>query len=81
MEVIPLDVSGLPPPEPLETILDRLGHLPRGTCLRVLHRRQPWPLFTILDERGFRHRMRPCPEPGFEILIWHAADADPPGEP
>jgi hypothetical protein len=78
---IVLDVSGLPAPEPMETILSELDRLPPGRHLRVLHRRAPWPLLPMLDERGFRHRLRPCDNPGFEILIWRAGDADPvPGD-
>ncbi len=72
-----LDVSDLPAPEPMEAILSELERLPPGRHLRVLHRRAPWPLLPILDERGFRHRLRACAAPGFEVLIWHAGDPDP----
>ncbi len=71
-----LDVSALPAPEPLEVVLDALGHLDEGDYLRVLHRREPWPLFPILEERGFAYRLQPGQRSAFEILIWRKADAD-----
>ena len=54
-----IDVSTLPAPEPLEAVLDALTHLSPGDYLRVLHRREPWPLFPILEERGFASRLLP----------------------
>jgi len=69
-----LDVSELAAPEPMECILVELESLAPGEYLRVLHRREPWPLFPILEERGFGHELRPCQPPGFAILIWRAAD-------
>ena len=69
-----LDVSELAPPEPMERILVELDSLAAGEYLRVLHRREPWPLFPLLEQRGFGHDMRPCQPPGFAILIWRAAD-------
>jgi uncharacterized protein (DUF2249 family) len=69
-----LDVSELAPPEPLERILDAAEELRAGERLRVLHRREPWPLFPMLEDRGFAHRMRALNPPGFEILIWRAGD-------
>ncbi|MBI1732101.1 MAG: DUF2249 domain-containing protein [Gammaproteobacteria bacterium] len=69
-----LDVSALAPPEPMERILAALESLAPGECLRVLHRREPWPLFPLLEQRGFAHAMRPYDPPGFVILIWRADD-------
>lgn len=69
-----LDVSDLPPPEPMERILEALEELDPGQYLRVLHRREPWPLFSMLDEMGFAHRLQAREPPGFEILIWSAHD-------
>lgn len=69
-----LDVSELAPPEPMERILAELESLAAGEYLRVLHRREPWPLFPLLEQRGFRHDMRQRQPPGFAILIWRAAD-------
>lgn len=70
-----IDVSELPPPEPMERILDALENLPRGEYLRVRHSRQPWPLFDILGELGYDYEMEELGPSAFEIRIWRAADA------
>jgi uncharacterized protein (DUF2249 family) len=49
-----LDVSDLPPPEPLERALDALAELPVGDRLLLLHRRQPFPLYDLLRRMGYR---------------------------
>lgn len=45
-----LDVSDLEPPEPMERILDALDEMPAEDCLRVRHRREPYPLYNNLIE-------------------------------
>ena len=49
-----LDVSDLPAPEPLERALDALATLPPGDRLLLCHRRQPYPLFDLLQRMGYR---------------------------
>lgn len=49
-----LDVSDLPPPEPLEQALDALSALAPGDRLVLRHRRQPYPLYDILKRMGYR---------------------------
>ncbi|HJX11124.1 MAG TPA: DUF2249 domain-containing protein, partial [Candidatus Binatia bacterium] len=48
-----LDVSDLPPPEPLEQVTAALGNLAPGDYLRILHRREPLLLYPWLEEHGF----------------------------
>lgn len=65
-----IDVRDLAPPEPLERILDALADLPAGAWLRVLHRRDPVPLYRMLKDMGYRWDTS-SPEQGrFEIVIW-----------
>ncbi|MCC7411823.1 MAG: DUF2249 domain-containing protein [Gammaproteobacteria bacterium] len=71
-----LDVSDLPPPEPMERILTALESLSPGDWLCVLIHRQPWPLLPELEALGYAWRMQDRDPPGFEILIWRAGDAD-----
>ena len=72
-----LDVSPLEPPEPLERILDTLADMPHGDWLRVMHRRDPVPLYRILQNMGYRWHTD-CLAPGrYEILIW-PEDMSPP---
>lgn len=71
-----LDVSALPAPEPLEQVLAALPSLGPGEYLHVLHRREPWPLFELLEAEGFEAHMQPGGPAGFEILIWRRGDAE-----
>ena len=67
-----LDVRSLPPPEPLERVLDALADLRSGGPLWVLHRREPFPLYDMLRTMGYSWRVQGR-EGHFEILIWHEA--------
>ena len=73
-QLIRLDVCELEPPEPMAKILNQLQQLPLNTALRVQHRRQPFPLYSLLAEMGFAHQ---CLELGycdFAIYIWPDSD-------
>lgn len=69
-----LNVSDLEPPEPLERALDAIETLTAGQYLRMLHNREPFPLYTILEDTGFRYRVREGQETIFEIFIWRRDD-------
>jgi hypothetical protein len=71
-----LDVSALPPPEPLERTLESVDTLQPGEYLRMRHRREPWLLFPELDTRGFRYHMQSGTETAFEVFIWREGDAE-----
>jgi uncharacterized protein (DUF2249 family) len=73
-----LDVSELEPPEPLERILDALADLPQGDWLHVLHRREPFPLYRMLHDMGYRWYTRTGPEAGIEMFVWEADAPVPP---
>ncbi|GAB3416948.1 DUF2249 domain-containing protein [Massilia agilis] len=68
-----LDVRGLPPPEPLERVLDALDTLLSGQRLRMLVDREPRPLYRILDANGHRFQAKSLADGSFEILIWPAS--------
>lgn len=72
-----LDVSDLKPPAPLERILDALADLPQGDCLCVRHRREPYPLYVLLRQMGYRWRCTSKSLGEFEILIWEASTPEP----
>lgn len=63
-----LDVSDLPPPEPLERTLDALTLLPAGDRLVLRHRRQPYPLYDLLGRMGYRWEVTGA-EGDWHILI------------
>lgn len=74
-----VDVSDLEPPEPLEVILDAIADLPSGDHLKVRHRRNPVPLYRMLQDMGYAYTMQnPAPE-HFDILIWPKDMPPPPG--
>ena len=71
-----IDVRELEPPEPLELALDMAHNLRAGEYLRMLHRREPFPLYRLLEQDGFRYRLHYGGDSPFEILIWRAGDSD-----
>ena len=71
-----IDARELEPPEPLELALRSAHDLQAGEYLRMLHRREPYPLYRLLREEGFHYSSRPGPECPFEILIWRPDDEE-----
>ncbi len=69
-----LDVRELPAPEPFERIVAALPELSPGDYLRVLHRREPFPLYAALAELGYEYRTTPGADAPFEIAIWRGDD-------
>ena len=65
-----LDVRDLEPPEPLQQTLAALTMLKPGEQLRMLHHREPFPLYAMLRERGFTYRTTQLADDNYEILIW-----------
>ena len=73
---MPLDVSSLEPPEPMQRVLEALFHLAADDRLLVLHRREPFPLYDILRRMGYRWETTGT-EGRFEIVIWRDARPAP----
>jgi len=69
-----LDVSGLEPCEPLERTLAAAADLAPGEYLRVLHRREPLPLYPLLEKLGCAWRCRPGTTTPYEVLVWRGDD-------
>lgn len=67
---IVLDVRGLEPPEPLVKVMDALETLPPGDRLRMVHDREPYPLYGILQEDGYQYRTETFADGRVEIVIW-----------
>lgn len=70
---IKLDVHELQPPAPFEIVMDSLTKLKQGEYIKILHRMQPFPLYDILLDNGFRYKVNDG-EFGFDIYIWFAKD-------
>jgi uncharacterized protein (DUF2249 family) len=60
----PMDLRALPPPQPLERVVEALDLLQDGRALQILLTCEPHPLYRILTSRGFRYSAR-----------WQASDA------
>ena len=64
-----IDVCGLPPPEPMQRILEALRELPRDESLRVHIHRQPYPLYELLARDGYTCTTRAQDDGTFELTI------------
>jgi uncharacterized protein (DUF2249 family) len=69
-DIVTIDVSELEPPEPMEQILARLRQMQAGQLLRVRHRREPLPLYPLLEQAGYRYCCIAKEEESFLIYIW-----------
>ena len=71
-----VDARGLEPPEPMEKVMQVLALLRPGLSIRMLLHREPFPLYAILAERGYRHETRMEADGSYVILI-RQSDANP----
>ncbi len=69
-----LNVSELEPPGPMEKVLEAVETLIPGHYLRILHNREPFPLYTLLDDYGYKHSIREGKKTLFEIFVWRKDD-------
>ena len=76
IDEILVDARGLEPPEPMERVMQTLILLRRDQSIRLLLHREPFPLYSILAERGYRHETRMEADGSYVILI-RQSDANP----
>ena len=69
-----VDARGLEPPEPMEKVMTTLSLLRPGQTIRMLLHREPFPLYALLPDRGYRHDTRMEGDGSYVILI-HPVDA------
>ena len=70
-----VDARDLEPPEPMEKVMQTLALLRPGQTIRLLLHREPFPLYPILAERGYRHITTPQDDGSYVILIRSSAEA------
>ena len=70
-----VDARGLEPPEPMEKVMTTLALLRPGQSIRMLLHREPFPLYAILAERGYRHATTMQADGSYVILIQPATEA------
>ncbi|MDP2266357.1 MAG: DUF2249 domain-containing protein [Thiobacillus sp.] len=71
-----VDTHDLEPPEPIEKFMQMQALLRAGQPIRLLLHREPFPLYPLLTERGYRHLTRMKADGSYVILI-QPADATP----
>ena len=69
-----VDARGLEPPEPMEKVLQTLDLLRPGQSIRLLLHREPFPLYPLLAERGYRHATQMEADGSYVILIRPAGE-------
>jgi uncharacterized protein (DUF2249 family) len=74
MNIIEVNVSALAPPEPMQVILSSLATLPNETLLKVVHRREPFPLYEQLTINGWLYHSEKVAEERFIIYIANEKD-------
>lgn len=68
-----LDVRGLIPPEPFESIMRTLQKLPAEETLQVHIHREPFPLYDALLSGGYAWQTTALADGSFKIMITRAA--------
>lgn len=80
---ITLDVRNLEHPEPFEMAVAAMEELrPEDGSkalkyVRMIHRREPFPLYELLDKKGFRRKTITLNESLFNIIFWDPANPEP----
>jgi hypothetical protein len=69
IDEILVDARGLEPPEPMEKVMQTLALLRPDQSIRLLLHREPFPLYSILAERGYGHDTRIEADGSYVILI------------
>lgn len=64
-----VDARDLEPPQPMERVMQALALLRPGQSIRMLLHREPFPLYPILAERGYRHSTHMEADGSYVILI------------
>jgi uncharacterized protein (DUF2249 family) len=71
MSDVLLDARELLPPEPMLRVLAALPTLAPGEALTLLLYREPFPLYALLQERGFTWRTSLADDGTYTIVITH----------
>ena len=74
MATIDIDNRGLPPPEPMVRILGALANAQQDDQIVALMDREPFPLYSELERRGWDHANEEDGET-YRLTIFKAADA------
>jgi uncharacterized protein (DUF2249 family) len=64
-----IDARWLEPPEPMEKVMQSLDLLRPGQSIRLLLHREPFPLYSLLSARNYRHDTLMQADGSYVILI------------
>lgn len=70
-----VDARWLEPPEPMQRALAALDVMGPDERVRLLIHREPFPLYALLQEKGYRHQIHLVGDGCYEVLI--EQDASP----
>ncbi|MEX0761596.1 MAG: DUF2249 domain-containing protein [Dehalococcoidia bacterium] len=62
--------------EPLSAILTIVHGLEPGEPLEVVAPFEPFPLYSLMESRGFYHETDMAPDGGWHVTFWQATDED-----
>lgn len=68
------DVRELPAPEPMHQVMKAIDHLEIGMYVRMMHRMEPYPLYKVLEDMGFEHRLYLEGVAPYEVMIFRSGD-------
>lgn len=71
-----IDLTGLPPPEPLEQALRAVQELPEGDALQLTYDRNPVLLYPLVKADGFACATRHAKSGGCDVFLWRLHDRD-----
>ena len=66
-----IDARDLEPPEPFVQTMESLDLLVPGDNIRLLLRREPFPLYRALALNGFEWKTTHASDGTVEVLMWH----------
>ncbi len=69
IDEILIDGHGLEPPEPMQRVFAALDAAQPGQTVRLLLPREPFPLYPLLAQRGWRHQTIREGDGRYTILI------------
>lgn len=70
-----IDARGLEPPQPMEKVMQTLALLRPGQSIRLLLHREPFPLYPLLAESGYRHATQIQADGSYVIMIRPSGEA------
>ncbi len=72
--MICINVQNLAPPEPMTQIIQALAKLEDQQCLKVVHSRQPFPLYEKLEQNAWLYQTQEITKTRYHIYIFRQSE-------